>query len=207
VAQVSLKFMAADRRLEKVRASAAAPTSGVLRVARGAFVGVTAMGLSVGGHLVAGGSLPAPTGAATLLALAVSGGVACSGRRWTLSALVSVLLGVQVVCHVALAGHAGSHLADAHQQAAHGMSAAMVLAHVLAAIATAVLLSRGESWCWRLVALLSRPVHLVRLLTARTLPAFGARSLSPAVGSLAVLRSLLLGHAQPRRGPPALLAA
>jgi hypothetical protein len=198
--------MVADPRREQVRACAAAPTSGWLRVARGAVVGVTAMGLSVGGHLVGGGSLPTPTTAATLLALAVAGSVALSGRRWTVSALLSVLLGVQVVCHVALAGHAGSHLAN-HQQVAHGASASMVVAHVLAALVTAVVLSRGESWCWRLVALLSRPVQVVRLFCARTHPGFAARSLPPAVGSPAVLRSLLLAYAQPRRGPPVLLAA
>jgi hypothetical protein len=164
------------------------------------------MGLSVGGHVVAGGSLPASATAVTLLGLAVAGSVALSGRRWTVSSLVSVLLGVQVVCHVALAGHAAGHLATG-SHAAHGVSASMVVAHVLAALVTAALLSRGESWCWRLVALLSRPVHVARLFTARTPRALGARSLPPAVGSLAVQRCLLLVDAQPRRGPPALLAA
>jgi hypothetical protein len=199
--------MTADRCQQGVRASATAPTSGALRVARGAVVGVTAMGLSVGGHIAGGGALPAPATAAALLGLTAAGSIALSGRRWTVSSLVSVLLGVQVVCHVAVAGHAGSQLANHHQQAAHGVSALMVVAHVAAALFTAVLLSRGEAWCWRLVALLSRPVHLGALFTARTPPAFGARSLPPAVGSLAVLRSLLLCDAQPRRGPPALLAA
>ncbi len=164
------------------------------------------MGLSVSGHILAGGALPAPATAATLLGVTAAGSIALSGRRWTVSALVSVLLGVQVVCHLALAGSPAGHLAN-HRHAAHGASASMVAAHVLAAVVTAVLLSRGESWCWRLVALLSRPVHVAALLTARTPQAFGAPSPAPAVGSLPVLRSLLLGDAQPRRGPPALLAA
>jgi hypothetical protein len=159
------------------------------------------MGLSVAGHLVAGGSLPASTTAATLLGLAVAGSVALSGRRWTVSSLVSVLLGVQVVCHVALAG------GHNHQQAAHGVSGPMVVAHVLAALVTAALLSRGESWCWRLVALLGRPVHIARVFAARTPADLGARLLPPVAGSLAALRSSLLVDAQPRRGPPALLAA
>jgi hypothetical protein len=193
--------MATDQRREQARASVSGPTSGWLRVARGAVVGLTAMGLSVGGHVVGGGSLPTSTTAAVLLGLAISGSVALSGRRWTFTALTSVLLGVQVVCHVALAGHSGSHN---HQ---HGVSASMVVAHVLAALVTAVALSRGESWCWQLVALLGRPVHVARVFSARTHPGPGAPSLPPAVGSLAVLRSLLLADAQPRRGPPALLAA
>jgi hypothetical protein len=164
------------------------------------------MGLSVGGHILAGGALPAPATAGTLLGVTAAGSIALSGRRWTVSSLVSVLLGVQVVCHLALADNPAGHLAN-HRHAAHGASASMVAAHVLAAVVTAVLLSRGESWCWRLVALLSRPVHVAALLTAHTPQAVAAPPPAPAVGSLPVLRSLLLGDAQPRRGPPALLAA
>ena len=199
--------MATGRRLPGVRASASAPTSGWLRVARGAVVGATAMGLSVGGHILAGGALPAPATAAALLGR--HGGGQHRPERPALDGLPRWC----PCCSVSRSSATWrwpairrGHLAN-HRHAAHGVSASMVAAHVLAALVTAVLLSRGESWCWRLVALLSRPVHVAALLTARTPQAFGAPSPAPAVGSLPVLRSLLLGDAQPRRGPPALLAA
>lgn len=203
---VSLLAMAADRRLDPGRPSVGLPTSGVLRFARGTAVGATAMGLAVTGHAVGGRSLPASSTAVALLALTVAGSVALSGRRWTVSALVTVLLGVQAVCHVAFADHPTAAPVADHHHAAHSVTASMLVAHVLAALVTAVLLRRGESWCWRLAALLSRPMHVARVFTARTVPASRDRLVPSADGSLAVLRSLLLADGQPRRGPPALLA-
>jgi hypothetical protein len=82
----------------------------------------------------------------------------------------------------------------------------MLVAHLLAALVTALLLRQGESWCWRLMALLSRPVHVVRAFGTSSVPDLGVRSVRPGNGLLPVLRSLQLADAQPRRGPPALLA-
>ena len=197
--------MRGDRRLERLqRPDGGLPTSGLLRVARGSAVGMSAIGLALAGHLAGGGRLPTSTNAVTLLSLTLAGGIALSGRRWTVSALLTVLLGVQVVSHVAFADHTSSAGA-AHVHAAHSVSASMVLAHVLAAGATAVLLSCGESWCWRLVALLSSPVQVERWLDAHAIPAIGARSVPSGHRPAPLLRSLLLANAQPRRGPPALL--
>jgi hypothetical protein len=163
------------------------------------------MSLAVAGHVAGGGALPGAT-AASLLGLTVVGSVALSGRRWTFSALATVLLGVQLVCHVALAGPATAANPAGHTHATHGTSASMLAAHVLAALATAVLLRRGESWCWRLVALLGRPAQVMRLFAAPPVAASRARLAPATKGATALLRSLLLADAQPRRGPPALLA-
>jgi hypothetical protein len=198
--------MAADRRLGRLqRPNAVAPTSGLLRVLRGTAVGTTAMSLAVAGHVVGGGSLP-PATVGTLLCLTVAGSIALSSRRWTFSALATVLLGVQLVCHVALAGQATASSPTDHSHTAHGTSASMLIAHVLAAFVTAVLLRRGESWCWRLVALLGRPAQVARLFTTRSVLRPVARLVPAADDAPALLRSLLLADAQPRRGPPALLA-
>jgi hypothetical protein len=175
-------------------------------VARGGAVGATAMGLALAGHVAGGGSLPSSTTAAAVLGLSVAGSVALSGRCWTLSALLAVLLGVQVVFHVAFGDHrpaVGAVGAANHQHAAHSLSASMVLAHLLAAVTAALLLRQGESWCWRLVALLSRPVQVARVFAARPVPPSRARPVHLADGPLPVLRSLQLAGAQPRRGPPA----
>jgi hypothetical protein len=199
--------MTGDRRLEgSQRRSPGAPTEGALRLARGSAVGATAMGLALAGHVASGGSAPASTTAVGLLALSVAGSVALSGRRWTLAPLLTMLLGVQVVFHVAFGDHpSAAGMAD-HQHGAHSLSASMVLAHLLAAVAAALLLRRGESWCWRLVALLGRPVHVARVFGARPVATYGVQTWRLVDGSLPVLRSRQLADAQPRRGPPALLA-
>jgi hypothetical protein len=199
--------MPGDRRLERVpRPTAGLPTEGLLRVVRGAAVGTSAMGLALAGHLAGGGPLPTSTNAVALTCVVVAGGVALSGRRWTVSALFTVLLGVQVVCHVAFANHPGQAGVAQHNHAAHSLTASMVVSHVLAACVTALLLSRGEAWCWRLMALLSRPVQVVRWFDTHSVPATGPGCVPSGEGPSSSLRSLLLADAQPRRGPPALLA-
>lgn len=182
----------------------AEPTYGVLRWARGAVVATGSVGLGLAGHVVAGGAPPATAPRLLLLGAAVLGGVALSGRRWTLGPLLLVLLGGQVVCHVALAD-AGTR-GHTHQ---HGLSAPMTIAHLLAALATAALLLRGEAWCWRLCALVARTPSVVRLLAStaavQAMPAPPALATPPpsATAPLPVLRSLLLSRSRPRRGPPA----
>jgi hypothetical protein len=199
--------MPGDRRLERAqRTSTGAPISGLLRVARGSAVGATAMGLAVGGHVAGGGQLPAPTNAVALLCLSVAGCVALSGRRWTVAALVTVLLSVQVAFHVALADHASTATAAYYDHSAHSLGVTMVIAHVLAAGVTALLLTRGESWCWRLVTLLGRPVLVARWMDRRVGPIARPALLPLGHPRLLLLRSLLLADSQPRRGPPALLA-
>jgi hypothetical protein len=181
----------------------AAPTVGAMRIVRGAAVGVSATSLALAGHVAAGGPLPTPAIGVILVVASVSGSVALSGRRWTPSALLTVLLGVQVVFHVAFADH---HGAAGMHHAGHSLSASMMLGHLLAALATALLLNRGESWCWQLLALLGRPVHVARGFAEQVPATSAADPLQPAGGPLPLLRSRQLADAQPRRGPPALLA-
>jgi hypothetical protein len=198
--------MVSDRRADAARRpSAGTPTNGVLRLTRGVAVGSTAVGLALAGHAAAGGGLPAVTTVVPVLVLTVAGSVALSGRRWTVSSLLTVLLGVQVVFHVAFGSHPMAGM-TAGQHAAHSLTASMILAHVLAASATALLLSRGESWCWRLVALVSRPVRAARVFGEHSAPLRRVPRVSSPSSPLPVLRSLLLADAQARRGPPALLA-
>jgi hypothetical protein len=199
--------MIGGRRVDEVDSPwSRAPTSGVLRLLRGTTVGATAMGLALAGHVAGGGTLAASATSVAVFCLAVAGGVALSGRRWTLAELLTVLLGVQVVFHIAYGNHAMGSVAVLHGHAAHGVSASMLLGHLLAALGAALVLRRGESWCWRLVALLGRPVLAVRAFDDLAVPDVGLGPARTVESRLPVLRSLLLADAQPRRGPPALLA-
>lgn len=203
--------------------STAAPTRGTARWARGATVGLTATVLALAGHASGGGGVPPVLPVLLLTGLAVLGSVGLSGRRWSAGPLIGVLLTVQVAFHVAFGDHVhaafgeptGSpstlspHLRHGVMHAglaAHSLGWRMVSAHILAALVTALLLRRGEAWCWRLAALaVAAPLRALQLshgpLAAPSTPP------TSRVGRAApFLRSQLLVLAAPRRGPPAALA-
>ncbi len=105
---------------------------------------------------------------------------------------------------------AGGHGMSGHDMAAHGMSTGMIAAHVLAALACALLLWRGETALVRLFDLLGAlGAVLAGALLAPLLALFGRPAgyrppdAPRPVGSRARLpRLVLLSHALVRRGPP-----
>jgi hypothetical protein len=208
-------------------APALEPTSGALRWVRGVVVGGAATGVAWAGHVTAGAPARAhPTGPVQLVlaAVAVVLGVALSRRRWTTPSLLVMLLGAQLAWHelfslLPAGGHHGgpglSGPAGAPAMAGMpGMPAMapvggppgwlMPVMHVVAAVLTALLLQRGEGWCWWLLTLLVRPAR--RLLPAVSSPAWaGTTGLVLRTLSLRVL--VPQPGSQPRRGPPVLVAA
>lgn len=191
-----------DSRRATPQTAADVLTTGAARWLRGTTVALAATGLGLVGHVAGGGSVLPTRPLLVLFAALVAGSVALSGRRWTLNPLLAVLLGTQVVFHVAFAG-ATHHLAglDHQMMGAHNPSWRMTGAHVAAAVLTALLLRRGETWCWQLAALVTRPVRAARLLTSPSLVA--SSCWRPACANrVTALRSLLLVYAAPRRGPP-----
>ncbi|WP_327682507.1 hypothetical protein [Kitasatospora sp. NBC_00458] len=108
-----------------------------------------------------------------------------------------------------------AHGAAAHDMAAHGMSPGMIAAHVLAALACALLLWRGEAALARLFELLGdlgsvlAGALLVPLLALFGCPV-GFRppvAPRPAGHRTRPPRLVLLSHALVRRGPPSLASA
>ena len=201
---------AAPARLQSVsRAARAGAPVGVLASVRASIVGLSASGLALLGHVAAGGAAP-PAGQLTLAigaVLVVSR--ALSVRRWTLGPLLAVLLGSQALFHVAFSGagaaihvHGGQHMASASSMPGHS-GLPMLVGHTVAALATALLLRRGEDWLWSLVALLARAWRVV--CVAAEGPVARARAMSRAGDVPALLQ--LLEHAVARRGPPELVTA
>lgn len=191
------------------------PTSGSARWARGSTVGLTATGLAMTGHAVGGGSAPPAMPLAILITGAVLGSVGLSGRRWTLGLLLGVLLTAQGAFHVAFgpaatapttgstpSWHSGSagHVAVAHQ-----LGWGMVGAHLVAALLTALLLRRGETWCWRLAALIASPMRTAQLLAAPVAVPPVPSAVGVDHGPMVRPASRLV-HSQARRGPPPALA-
>ncbi|MFD4907946.1 hypothetical protein [Kitasatospora purpeofusca] len=105
---------------------------------------------------------------------------------------------------------AGGHAMGGHDMAAHGMSTGMIAAHVLAALACALLLWRGEAALVRLFDLLGAlGAVLAGALLAPLLALFGRPAgyrppgaPRPVGRRTRLPRLVLLSHALVRRGPP-----
>lgn len=128
----------------------AGPSVVAPRWARAAVVTLVGLGVALACHGVAGGEVP-PVGGLVLMAL---GGLvvtfAAAGREWSVGALVVALVGAQVVVHAAAAGPAwlggGTDGMGGMEMTGptHGVGPGMLLAHLVATVATAALLRRGD---------------------------------------------------------------
>jgi hypothetical protein len=143
----------------------AGPLAGRLRLARVGVLGLSAYGLALGAHVAAGGAAPGWPVSVMLATLLGVLGVAFTARRRGIGTLLAVLVATQAVLHglfsLLEAPAAGcSMLTTGHHTVTAVCGSAgswamllpsvpMLLAHLLATVATAWLLARGEAWLWR----------------------------------------------------------
>jgi hypothetical protein len=160
------------------------PTARLLRLVRAAAAAVVCLVTATGVHVTLGGHAD-PAALLVVLALVAGVAYALAGRRLTGAQMTGLLLLAQAVVHVA-------------SGPMESAGAGMALGHVAATAVSALVLTRGEAACWRLVELLG--LGVVRLLAA-------ARPL-PAVARLAAIDArpvpVLPARRTPRllRGPP-----
>jgi len=214
--------------LSQVSARVVGPTGGRVRLARAGALGGGSLLLASGAHLVGGGSLPGP--GVLLVAAAVLGLVATllTARRCGFGVLALLLAGEQVLLHtlftvassathVHLAApahhvgplHAPGLTPEALQAATAGPAMDMPgpgwlmwVAHVVATLATAWLLARGEAWLWRAAESVAVAAGLrCAVRVRRTAPA----TVPPAPALLRCLSPVWLVTGP--RGPPAVVAA
>lgn len=176
--------------------------------------------LAAGAHVVGGGDLPAPV--ILLAVLALTGLAATTATRLKLNAAaMTALLGAgQLTLHEVFTTFSGPALtagpaaADVHHLSAaaepvagaaahvHGLDSAtgtmMLVAHILATAACALLLAKGEEALWALAAWLRPLVQLPQALApdAGTAPAVPG---PPPVSPFRPWRNL---RQDSRRGPP-----
>ncbi len=197
------------------------PGAGLLRVARGGLLACCCTALALLGH-VDGGGAPPPLPLLVAVTLLVGSALTIlADRRRQFREILVAALGAQVVFHVAFslaaapgAARHGAHLGTrllpdsatllpVHLAFPVPDGAAMVAGHVLAAAATAVLVSRGEDVVWALFHLfglvLMPTVARVAVVDTPTSPPVWAWV--PARGEAASVR------VHPRRGPPRVAAA
>lgn len=147
---------------------------GAVRASRAVLLGGSSLLLATAAHLAGGGTLPG-TGVLTVAGFALGLlAVVLTRRRVRLPVLLAALVPQQLLLHLLFgtaaavggcgpgqAHHAGSALTcmPAHGAVPMGYSWPMVVVHVVATLATAWLLARGEAWCWRLVARVAHAAH------------------------------------------------
>lgn len=170
------------------------------------FVGIT-IALTASGHMLGHGGSPSPLGVLLVGVLAAAGRAVLGTRRHGVPALAGLAVASQWLGHVLLeTGDPSASLAGAghhHPQGAllsavpaESASSAMLLAHLLAAVACAWWLHTGEARAAQLARQLTRPLPQASPLgSPRIRTALGERSRCAA--------SALMGALAPGRSPPA----
>ena len=183
------------------------------RVLRGVVIAAVGLGMAAAGHSYGGGTFgPTPAGV-LLLVLTGAACVLLSNRRWTPQRLAVALTCMQALTHAVRWFDAGGRVADPRlslvttaDPAAHahslqaGLSWGMVLAHLVAVAAAAMLLAGLERAALSLRALAQRcRPRVVVVLSAAGVSLVRVPQLVGATGVV------VLGDVG-RRGPPAVLA-
>ena len=188
---------------------------------RATAVATVILALAAGAHLAAGGELPTPAIMLAVLSLTALGSTAATRLRLGFPALAALLGGGQLALHEVFSAFSSpgtnpgsgtatpheSHLAGAgilapavdHLAGAAAMPGPLMLtAHILATLASALLLAKGEAALWALAAWLRPLVALPQPLACDggTPP---VAAFPPAAVPLRPWRNL---RQDSRRGPP-----
>lgn len=181
---------------------------------RAVLVVALVVGLSTGGHLLAGGQVASWRAAALALLLVGVGAAGVTAMRLTPMRLTAVLGAGQVVVHHAMSWTPGGHCTTAGSSALFESTTiagcgpggghetlwsdpAMLLAHLIATLLAAVVLGRGEQLLWTLRALLqTRPLVQPDVVVAQDQRPVVVPALLPRP------RRVVLSASDPTRGPP-----
>jgi hypothetical protein len=142
------------------------PARGMLRLTRAGALALAIVALSLAAHVLGGGMAPGPVGLVVVTVPVVGLCLAVTSRRVRLPVLTGLFAATQLALHqsfdvlsapilgsvVGMPGaHQGEHLALSTAPAmSHGGGVWMTVAHVLAAIACVLVLTRGEAAVWTL---------------------------------------------------------
>jgi hypothetical protein len=197
-----------------------APTRGADRVFRVLVLSQSSLLLAGGAHLAGGGGSPSAGALVLAAGLVIMVAAAVTARRCRLPLLLFVVGAEQLGLHVIFGAGAGagavagacapaSLLGHAHAGSSATCSPAastvagsgdatiaMVVAHLLAVLVTACLLSRGEAWLWSAADLIIQAAALLPALVR--IPAVSPQP----VGLTTQRPTRLAGSPAAPRGPP-----
>ncbi|MGB3675695.1 MAG: hypothetical protein WA988_14775 [Candidatus Nanopelagicales bacterium] len=209
------------------------PTKGANWLSRAFVLGSTCVAITLVAHATAGGTVPI-VGVAFVTVLMLLGALLATSRELSLPSMLAFLAGSQVVCHLLLNGFGhsevagsaatsserGSHAmhdvtatspeAIATAAEAHSMTLSMVLAHVVACVAAALVLREGERVMFSLHRALPNIVRvLFGLVVGRptATPVANTGVARPIADSTPRLSILDFASELSRRGPPSLPVA
>lgn len=189
------------------------------RALRGTAAAAVATLVAATAHTLAGGGAPAPSLVAAVGVLAAPFGLAMAGRRLSVWRIAVSVLASQVLFHLAFALTAGADPSTVHAhhvrvlvgggRGGEGLAAValpdapMLVAHVLAAVATVAGLYGGE----RMLRALGRGIRslLARVRIVAPPPPVPALVAAERQRTIRPARTVLSGLS--RRGPPAFVAA
>ncbi|MDA8368534.1 MAG: hypothetical protein M0026_01515 [Nocardiopsaceae bacterium] len=181
------------------------------RTARAALFAAVCVGMALIGHVAAGGSAPGPLAFCAAIAGTALLALPFAGRQRSAGSLMAGLLGAQVALHLlfglvdrigglppGVPAAAVAHMCGASLR--QGDGAAMVIAHLWAALVTGWWLASGEEalwvvlrWLW--AALLVPPLAADGRRPARPIDRYGR-------APMATPRLRVLRHAVDGRAPP-----
>lgn len=179
------------------------PERGALRAIRGCALAVTSAVLALAAHLVAGGVLPDPALSLLLALVLGTSGIAVAQRRRRGWAILLVVAVTQVALHAVLRSPDGLSSPNGHgavSAPAVAGSVPMVLAHAMAVLLTAWLLTGAESAIFVVAAALS--LVLPKRLAPLPVVAPVVWSLPEPVRPANPVLMVLLRRVWRRRGPP-----
>lgn len=209
------------------------PTKGANWLSRAFVLGSTCVAITVVAHAFAGGTVPI-VGVGFVTVLMLLGALLATSRELSLPSLLAFLAGSQVVCHLLLNGFSHSEVAGSaamssergshalHEMTAgapegiaaaaeaHSMTLSMLLAHLVACAAAALVLREGERVMFSLHRALPNIVRvLFGLVVGRptATPVATAAVALPVADSMPQLSLFDLASEVTRRGPPSLFAA
>lgn len=164
--------------------------------ARGLLLAVSSAALAIAAHGVGGGEL-ADTGFTVLLATLLAWGGASLARRGGLPTLVGVLGVTQTCQHLLLTEVASGH---GHDAMFDGWT--MFIAHAVATLLTALLLTRAGAALGMLAAAVSWLFGGLVMLVAGPVRTTPVRPGTPLPARPGALLEVLFRQVCPRRGPP-----
>lgn len=190
--------------------------SRVAALVRGWTIATCATMLGAASHALAGGELPHPLIWALCTSLSAMVSVFIAGRGLGRLPLAIAVIASQGIYHLIFSGHHGAHVSPvtgaehAHHSAVQQVNVAVVAhepttygmwaSHLVAAVVTFAVLSRGEQALVRLVRLVELCLErLWRLVTVQLVP---AKVIRLVVGYVASSRIYLDVKSCGSRGPP-----
>ena len=172
------------------------PDRGLVRLIRGALIGLAASVLGIGLHAAANGTAGAFGSFFAAMPVALVVGIALANRQYTFWRAWLVLLALQPVIH--LLATSTAHASHTTATVGAGVNTRMLGAHVIAAALAAAWVAVGDRVLWQWIDTVGRSLTV----SACTLKSPEPQALIVSTFGLFAIATERMLLSAPRRGPP-----